>query len=195
MAMDSTHGRDDSEPDLLAAVAMGDQSAFDRTYRLYEKRVYQYVFSLIHDQTLAEDIVGETMIAVWRGAGTFSRSSRVSTWILGIARHKSLDALRRLGRRQREVDLDAVADLPSHTDTPFEGLHRKEVTSVTQRALGTLSREHQEILRLVFYEELPYGDIAALLGIPANTVKTRVFYAKQQLKRQLERLSQKEPIS
>jgi RNA polymerase sigma-70 factor, ECF subfamily len=57
-----------------------------------------------------------------------------------------------------------------------------------------LSPEHQEILRLVFYEELPYEEIARLLSIPTNTVKTRVYYAKHHLKQQLERLGQKEPI-
>lgn len=192
--MDTTHGRDDSEPDILAAVAMGDQSAFERVYHLYEKRVYQYVFTLVNDQTLAEDIVGETMIAIWRGAGTFSGASRVSTWIFGIARHKSLDALRKTGRHQREVDLDGAADLPTQENNPFDDVHRKQIESLTQRALALLSREHQEVLRLVFYEELPYNEIAALLSIPTNTVKTRVFYAKQQLKRRLERLGQKEPI-
>jgi RNA polymerase sigma-70 factor (ECF subfamily) len=73
-------------------------------------------------------------------------------------------------------------------------MHRQQVASITQRALTALSPEHQEILRLVFYEELPYEEIAALLSIPTNTVKTRVFYAKQHLKQQLERLGQKEPI-
>jgi RNA polymerase sigma-70 factor, ECF subfamily len=192
--MDATYRRDEPEPDILPAVAMGDLSAFERLYRLYEKRVYQYVFTLVNDQTLAEDIVGETMIAVWRGADTFSGTSRLSTWIFGIARHKSLDALRRTGRQQREVDLDGAPDLPTQEDSPFDDVHRKQLKSLMQRALATLSREHQEVLRLVFFEELPYEEIAVLLSIPTNTVKTRVFYAKQQLKRQLERLSQKEPI-
>jgi RNA polymerase sigma-70 factor (ECF subfamily) len=190
--MDTTHGRDDSE--LLAEVATGDQPTFERIYRLYEKRVYQYALTLVNDQTMAENIVAETMIAVWRGAGTFARTSRVSTWIFGIARHKALDALRATGRRQRETDIQDMVDLPAQ-DTPFEEMQRKQMQSLTQRALSTLSREHQEVLRLVFYEELPYDEIAVLLSIPTNTVKTRVFYAKQQLKRQLERLGQKEPIS
>lgn len=192
--MDSTHGRDESEADILAAVAMGDQSAFERVYHLYEKRVYQYVYTLVNDQTLAEDIVGETMMAVWRGAGSYSGTSRVSTWIFGIARHKALDALRQTGRRQREVDLDGAVDLPSQGDSPFDDVQRTELKSLTQRALAMLTSEHREVLRLVFYEELPYDEIATLLSIPENTVKTRVFYAKQQLKRQLERLGQKEPI-
>jgi len=192
--MDTTHDREDSESDLLGAVAAGEQAAFERLYRLYEKRLYQYVYSLVNDQTVAEDVVGETMIAIWRGAGTFSGASRLSTWIFGIARHKSLDAIRRTGRRQREVDLDDVAELPNPCDGPMERVHRKQVESLTKRALAMLSREHQEILRLVFYEELPYDEISTMLGIPSNTVKTRVFYAKQHLKRALDRLNQKTPI-
>jgi len=192
--MDTTHDREDSDSDLLGAVVAGEQTAFERLYRLYEKRLYQYVYTLVNDQTVAEDVVGETMMAIWRGAGTFSGTSRLSTWIFGIARHKSLDALRRTGRRQREVDLDNAADLPSSCDGPLEGIHRKQVESLTKQALATLSREHQEVLRLVFYEELPYHEIATLLSIPSNTVKTRVFYAKQHLKRALDRLNQKAPI-
>lgn len=190
--MDSTHERDESAPTILASVAMGDTAAFEQLYRLYEKRLYQYVFSLVNDQTMAEDIVGETMVAIWRGAGTYSGTSKVSTWIFGIARHKSLDALRQRGRRQREVDLDGAADLPAHTDSPFDDMERKQVETLTKRALTALTPEHQEVLRLVFYEELPYDEIASLLAIPTNTVKTRVFYAKQQLKKHLDRLGQKE---
>ena len=133
-------------------------------------------------------------MAVWRGAGTFGHSSRVSTWIFGIARHKALDAIRRTGRQRREVELDGVLDLPSGQESPIDRVHRQQVASLTQRALTALSPEHQEILRLVFYEELPYEEISALLSIPTNTVKTRVYYAKQHLKQQLERLGQKEPI-
>lgn len=193
--MDSTHGQDGGESDLLAAVAMGRQSAFERLYGLYEKRVYQYVNTLVYDAALAEEIVGDTMLAVWRGAGTFTGTSRVSTWIFGIARHKALDAIRRTSRhQQREVELDGAADMPNPHDRPDEGVLRDELTAVTQRALAALSREHQEILRLVFHEELPYEEISSLLRIPVNTVKTRVYYAKQRLKEQLERMGQKESI-
>ena len=192
--MDTTHRQDETEPELLAAVATGEHTAFERVYHLYEKRVYQYVFTLVSDQTLAEEIVGDTMMAVWRGAGTFARTSRVSTWIFGIARHKTFDAMRRTGRHQRDVDLDGAADLSHPEENPIEGMHRKQMAALTQRALTALSREHQEVLRLVFYEELPYEEIALLLSIPTNTVKTRVYYAKQHLKQQLERMGQKEPI-
>jgi RNA polymerase sigma-70 factor, ECF subfamily len=192
--MDATHWRDVSDSDLLAAMAGSDASAFERLYQLYEKRVYQYVRTLINDPTLAEEAVVDTMMAVWRGAGGFSRSSRVSTWIFGIARHKALDALRRAGRHHHDVALDEALELPNAQESPAESVNRKQVTSLTQQALRTLSREHQEVLRLVFYEELPYEEIAVLLSIPTNTVKTRVYYAKQRLKHQLKQFGQGERV-
>jgi RNA polymerase sigma-70 factor, ECF subfamily len=192
--MDATHLTDASDSDLLTAVAQGDRSAFERLYHSYEKRVYQYVQTLVGDASLTEEIVGNTMVAVWRGAGSFACTSRVSTWIFGIARHKALDAIRRSGRRQREVELDGAVDLPHPQDRPDEGVFRTQLARLTQRAMAALSREHQEILRLVFYEEQPYEEISTLLGIPVNTVKTRVYYAKQRLKEQLAHLGEKEPI-
>ena len=187
--MDATHGHNALEGTLVARVATGDTHAFDTLYRLYEKRVYHYIRTFIRDTSLAEEIVGEVMFALWRGACTFTHQSRVSTWIFGIARHKALDAVRRHGKiDQSTAPLDDVPDLPSQQETPIEGIQREQLGIVTRQALSKLSAEHQEILRLVFYEELPYEEIALLLTIPENTVKTRVFYAKQQLKRHMDRM-------
>src|SRR5688500_1845963 len=104
--MDTTYGCDRSEHDLLKAVAAGDLASFERLYRLYATRVLHYVRTLVHDPAVAEEILGDVMFAIWRGAGTFTGTARVSTWILGIARHKALDALRRVGRQKTEVELD-----------------------------------------------------------------------------------------
>lgn len=192
--MNTTHEQGAAEQDLLASVSAGHMAAFEELYRRYERRVFQYICTLLQDRAAAEEVVADTMLAVWKGAKSFSQTSRVSTWIFGIARHKALDAVRRNVRRQQDVDLDHAADLAQPDGSPIDEIQRKQMGSITHRALATLSREHQEVLRLVFYEELPYDEIAVLLSIPENTVKTRVFYAKQQLKRQLERLGQKEPI-
>lgn len=192
--MDSTHRQDGSESEILNAVAAGDRVAFERLYGLYEKRIFQYVCTLICDFALAEEVVGDTMLAVWHGAESFARTSRVSTWIFGIARHKALDAMRRTNKQRREVDIGGVLDMPDPEHSPSERVQQKQIGEMTQQALATLSREHQEILRLVFFEELPYEEIAVLLSIPTNTVKTRVYYAKQRLKNCLECLSQKESI-
>jgi len=86
------------------------------------------------------------------------------------------------------VSLDEVDDIEDDSDTPTTSAERESGAREMQRALAKLSDDHREIVRLAFYEELPYDEIATLLAIPSNTVKTRVFYAKQQLKRELSRL-------
>ena len=178
-----------SDSDLLAAVAAANMAAFERLYRLYEKRVYQYAYTFVRDRATAEEVTVDTMTAVWHGAAGFTAMSRVSTWILGIARHKALDAVRKGARHAANVVLEEAARIADPGAGPIEAIASGQTGNATRRAMGTLSPDHQEILRLVFFEELSYEEIAALLGIPANTVKTRVYYAKQQLKQHLERLA------
>jgi RNA polymerase sigma-70 factor, ECF subfamily len=172
----------------LLAAASTDLQAFEALYRRYEKRVYNYVYLLARNATLAEEVVADTMLAVWRGARGFAGSSRVSTWILGIARHKAIDAVRRAAREDNVAPLEEGRDVIDPQPSPAAQASRAEEAAQLKRVIGGLSPEHQEILRLVFYEELPYEDIAQLVGIPVNTVKTRVFYAKQQLKLRLEKV-------
>jgi RNA polymerase sigma-70 factor, ECF subfamily len=193
--MDTTYGQSDTEQELLASVVGGHMAAFEELYRRYDKRVFRYICTFLHDRAAAEEALSDTMLAVWQGAGSFSRTSRISTWIFGIARHKALDAMRRNVRRQQEVELDTAADLVHPGTNPIDQIQRDQVANLTKKAMDRLSQDHREILYLVFYEELPYEDIALLLGIPVNTVKTRVFYAKQQLKQHLSSLQSGEPVT
>jgi RNA polymerase sigma-70 factor (ECF subfamily) len=174
--------------ELLSAAASGEPAAFELLYDRYERRVYNYARTFVREPALAEEVVIDTMLAVWRGARSFTQASRVSTWILGIARHKALDAVRKAGRQDDAVPLEQVAALADTAESPAEGIDRNLNAELVLRAIAQLSADHQEILRLAFYEELPYAEIAALLAIPDNTVKTRVFYAKQQLRGCLEKL-------
>jgi len=174
--------------DLLAAAASGDAVAFELLYDRYERRVYNYVRSFVRQPALAEEVVIDTMLAVWQGARSYAQASRVSTWVLGIARHKALDAVRKAARLGTDLPLDQAATLADPAAAPADDIDRKLNAQLMQRAIAQLSTDHQEILRLAFYEDLPYDEIAALLEIPDNTVKTRVFYAKQQLKGCLEKL-------
>lgn len=178
--------------DLLAAGAAGDRAAFERLYLRHERRVYQYVLSIIRDRQAAEEVVVDSMTSVWKDAGRFAGNSRVSTWILGIARHKALDVLRKRARRGVEMPLDEAHDLATEQESPVDAVDRVSSASLARRAMAQLSAEHQEILRLAFFEELAYDEIASLLSIPANTVKTRVYYAKQQFRHFVEKLSGRE---
>jgi len=187
-AVETSDPRTDAE--LLAASGARSEAAFRVLYDRFERRVFRYVSTFIRQPALAEEVVIDTMTAVWHGAAGFGGTSRASTWIFGIARHKALDAVRKSASANRTagVSLDAIEEIEDEAATPAADAERVSGSREMQRALAQLSADHREILRLAFYEELPYDDIAALLAIPQNTVKTRVFYAKQQLKRELARL-------
>ena len=142
-----------SDADLLVASAAGDRHAFQLLYERFERRVYRYVRTFVRSETLAEDVVIDTMMAVWRGAQGFAQSSRASTWIFGIARHKALDALRKNARET--VPIDAADDVEDLSETAAQSVERGSGAREMLRALALLSADHREVLRLAFYEELP----------------------------------------
>jgi RNA polymerase sigma-70 factor, ECF subfamily len=183
--MNDSDVADATDLELVKAAAAGNVMAFDKLYERYERRVFNYVKSFVRQPALAEDVVIETMTVVWQSAPGYAQRSRVSTWILGIARHKALDALRKLYRQPEPVDIDEIDQAPAADSDPVADVEVDWNAALLERAMAGLSDEHREALRLAFYEELPYEEIAMLLGVPNNTVKTRVYYAKQQLRRLL----------
>ena len=178
----------------MAAVGAGDTASFERLYALYERRVFQYARTFLRDAALAEEVVIDTMSAVWDGARGFRRSSRVSTWIFGIARHKAIDALRRATPHAKSVALEGISELPSRAPEPDDVAQQAAVRTLMEDAFRRLSPEHREVLYFAFYEDLPYEEIARLLAVPIHTVKTRVHYAKQNLKAHLERHTRMEVL-
>jgi len=193
--IDVPEGASDDQRDaaLLAAAAGGDAAAFDQLYRRHERRVWRFVLGMVHDRAVAEELVVDTMLAVWRGAKDFRAGSLVSTWILGIARYKALDAVRRLVQRRREAALDEAAEVADATPGPAEEASEADRARVLDQACRTLTAEHQEVLHLAFAEGLPYEQIAKLLDVPENTVKTRVHHAKRKLRDAFQRLTCEEP--
>ena len=178
-----------SDQDLVALAGKGDEEAFQALYHRYEKRIFQYLISMLGDPTLTEETMVEVMVAVWKGAEKFRGASKVSTWLFGIAHHKGIDAIRRVSsQRQSSVALDDADETIDVSDGPEEHAQQKGLAKLTNQAMKDLSPDHREILHLAFFEELSYQEISALLSIPLNTVKTRVFYAKQQLKGQMQAL-------
>ena len=170
--------------DLLRAVADGDTDALADLYRRLESSIYAFAMSRLGDREQAAEVVHEAMLEVWRRAGTFRGRSRVLTWILGIARHKILDAQRRSRRWRPEPPPDEeVADTTA--PAPFDRVHRDQRRDAVRGALAGLSRNHREVIHLAFYQDLSYPEISRLLDIPEGTVKTRVFHAKKAMRRRL----------
>lgn len=186
--MDPTNWQDLTDSELLQVCATGNEKAFAAFYQRYEKRVFQYLMTVVNEATLAEETLVEVMLAVWKGLNTFQGQSKVSTWIFGIAHHKAVDSLRRLTSQQRGgIPIEDILESPDPKAGPLEEVDKQRLATLTQQALTHLSSDHRAILHMAFYEEMSYPEIAELLGIPVNTVKTRVYYAKQHLKRTLVR--------
>jgi RNA polymerase sigma-70 factor (ECF subfamily) len=170
---------------LLIAVRAGDRRAFAELYRRYATRVFTYVRNIVRDERSAEELVIDTMTAVWRGAADFRGGSRVSSWILGIARYKAIDAARIRERTPESVPLEDSSSLEAGGLTPFESAFLHQRGAIARRALAQLSEEHREALFLAYYKDLPYQVIARCLDIPENSVKSRVYCARQALKKRL----------
>ena len=185
--MSSTNWQDLTDSDLITVCVPDNEEAFAVLYQRYEKRVFQYLMTIMNEATLAEETLVEVMVAIWKGLSSFKGQSKVSTWIFGIAHHKAVDALRKVTSQQRGgMPLEDIVETAESSVNPLEDMQQKRMALLTNQALTTLSPDHREILHMAFYEELSYPEIAESLGIPVNTVKTRVYYAKQQLKKNLQ---------
>jgi len=184
--MSSTNWQDLTDSDLIKACVPNNEEAFAILYQRYEKRVFQYLMTIMNEAALAEETLVEVMLALWKGLNSFQGQSKVSTWIFGIAHHKAVDALRKVTSQQRgRMPLEDIVENTESNENPLNEAQHKRMAALTNQGLMTLSPDHREILHMAFYEELSYSEIAALLDIPVNTVKTRVHYAKQQLKKSL----------
>jgi RNA polymerase sigma-70 factor (ECF subfamily) len=173
-----------SDEALTTAIAAGDRGAMKALYERHNVRVYRFGLRLVGDTSLAEDVVSEVFLAVWRRAGAFKAKSRVSTWLLAIARHRALSALR--GRSDQRFDDDhtaAIADPADHAEATVDHPDR---SAIIRSCLSQLSAIHREVFDLVYYHEKSVDEVAQIVGVPASTVKTRMFSARRRMESLLE---------
>jgi len=170
--------RDHSDEALIEKIASGNRLAMQVLFARHHARVYRFVLRLVANEALAEDITSETFLSVWRQAHRFGARSTVTTWVLAIARYKALAELRRRPEPSAENQNEEAADPAADPEVALQATHRSEIL---RKCLTQLSREHREIIDLVYYHEKTVQEVAEVLGIPGNTVKTRMFYARRKL--------------
>jgi RNA polymerase sigma-70 factor (ECF subfamily) len=168
-----------SDEALMKAIATGDQSAMRTLYARHNVRIYHFIARLVTDAGRAKDLVSEVFIDVWRQADRFEGRSQVSTWILSIARFKALSALHR--RRDTEIDEIDIELIEDSGNTPEEAVLNRDRRAQLRICLAQMSRDHREILDLVYYQEKSVEEVAEVIQIPKSTVKTRMFYARKRL--------------
>ena len=172
---------DGGQAELVRRIAAGDRGAFQALYRALEGPVFRFLRSRLNDPFECHDILHDVFMEIWRHAGRFEGRSRVQTWVMGIAYRKMIDALRRQGR----VELPGE-DMPDPADEAPAGeacLAAGQEAAHVRFCLDQLSGDHRTAVTLAFWEDLSYGEIAAVAGVPEGTVKTRIFHAKKLLLR------------
>jgi RNA polymerase sigma-70 factor (ECF subfamily) len=163
---------------LITRIAGGDRLAMQVLFARHHVRVYRFVLRLVKNEALAEDLISEVFLEVWRQAGRFEGRSAAATWLLSIARFKALSELRR--RPDQALD-EAALSIVDPADDPEAVAVKSDRNETLRRCLHQLSAEHREVVDLVYYHEMSIEEVAEIIGIPANTVKTRVFHARRRL--------------
>lgn len=169
--------KDRDEYVVLERVANGDREAMSELYRIYQPRLFKFVFRLTQSYTVSDELVNDIMLIVWRKAASFRRASKVSTWIFGIAYRQSLQ---RIGKKKLRIVPGAEPD-----DMFVEAVGNVEDEDWVQHGLRALSPPQRLAMVLVFYLGLSYDEVADVSGCPVNTVKTRMYHARQKLKKTL----------
>lgn len=192
--------------DTLEKACSGDVGAFRRLYDAHAANVYRYGMLQTGNRQAAEDILQETMIALWRGREKLSGISSVSSWIMAIARNKTIDYIR---KKAPTVPISEIGDAwQLHGSSATAGALTSDMAGARLQAGGTgvglpeeeisdriditaalleLDPEKRELFYMVFYLDMSYSEVAQAIGIPVGTVKSRMYHARQELQEVLER--------
>jgi RNA polymerase sigma-70 factor, ECF subfamily len=188
----------DTDDDLLRRIAdHRDRGAFELLYRRHCAKVSHYVSRMVRRPELVEEIVDDTFFAVWRSAGAFAGRSSVSTWLVGIGHRQALKAIDR-DHRPHEVacdddELHAHADPGADAD-PQSNAAAAEMRALIGRGIDALSHSHRSVIELAAVGHSA-GEIADIVGCPEATVRTRMFHARQQLKKFIGHAAEPRPVA
>ncbi len=162
----------------IKRIAAGNSRAFEKLYQSYYRRVFSFLYRMLSNREDAEEATNDVMTDIWRGAAArFRGDSRPSVWIFGIAHKKGLNQLRSR-KRHTSDELDETFGIADPRRGPEDKVVKQDLAN---QALGHLSSEHRTVLVLAWYYGYRYHEVADIVGCPTNTVKTRVFHAKERL--------------
>jgi RNA polymerase sigma-70 factor, ECF subfamily len=168
-----------SDEMLIRRIAQGDQLAMRTLFGRHRVPLYRWLLRLVGDEALAEDLLSDVFLDVWRQAASFEARSSVSAWLLAIARYKALSARRR--RTDAELDEKIASTVADPADDPEVVLQKKTRAELLRHSLARLSPEHGEVIDLVYFHGKSVKEVAEIVRIANATVKTRMFYARKKL--------------
>ena len=176
------------EEELIRRAAQGDDGAFEQLVLAHQRQVYNLCLRICCNEADAMDLSQEAFIRAWRGLGQYQFGAELSTWLYRLTRNVCIDFLRAQKRRQtvplhlNDDEGETELPLPDTAEGPEERAVAGERRRALAQAMQALSPEHREILTLRVIEDLPYEQIAQILGVRTGTVKSRLARARISLK-------------
>jgi RNA polymerase sigma-70 factor, ECF subfamily len=165
----------------------GDPEAFRQLFERYSRPVISFVYDMVGDRALAEDLTQETFVRAYRHLGSLREDGKFSTWLFSIAKNVAREHLRSGERRAPKVELDdeQVMELQDDGRTPVEGLLDKELNGVVRRALGALDEDKRTVFALKVFQQRSYEEIAEITGFSLPKVKTDLHRARAEMRRRI----------
>jgi RNA polymerase sigma-70 factor, ECF subfamily len=188
--------RGEADEALMLAYQKGDVRAFEILLTRHRKPVFNFILRFVGSPELAEDLLQETFLRVIKGAARYERKAKFTTWLYTIARNLCVDQSRRAKHRKAQsldapmskssesgtlLDVVPGQDMPSDRVAISEQLHHK-----IHEALANLSEEQREVFLMREFLDMPFKEIAEVVGVPENTVKSRMRYALEKLRLELD---------
>jgi RNA polymerase sigma factor (sigma-70 family) len=175
--------------EIMRRIREGDRSAVDELYERFRRPAFALARRILADDALAEDVLQEVFLSVWRDPAAFDRGrGSVASWLLAVVHHKAVDAVRReesQRRRQVMAEDELALDAPMATRDVEEEVWSRVVADQVRTALGVLSASQREALTLAYYGGYTQREVAALTGTPLGTVKTRMLAGMRRLRQEL----------
>ena len=187
---------DTADEDLMVMYQKGEVRAFEVLLTRHRKPVYNFILRFVGDKETAEDLLQEAFMRVIKGAEAYKRQAKFTTWLYTIARNLCVDQSRRAKHRKAQ-SLDAPMSNLADSGTLLDVIPGKEMASDRQTgnkqlhirlhaALGRLSEEQREVFLMREFLDMPFKEIADVVGVPENTVKSRMRYALEKLRLELD---------
>lgn len=175
------------DKDIITCVLAGDVRLFEVLMRRHNQRLFRAARSILHSDDEAEDVMQEAYARAFEHLAEYRGAAQFSTWLTRIAVHEALARLRRekLVARLDEHQEERAHDMAASTSTPEQHCSDTELRSLMQSAIDELPPDFRVVFVLRIVEQMNVADVAACLSIPQETVKTRLFRARQRLKRHL----------
>jgi RNA polymerase sigma-70 factor, ECF subfamily len=176
-----------SSADLVTRVCEGDSEAFRLIFERYSRPVISFVYDMVNDRALAEELTQETFVRAYRGIHTMRAETKLSTWLFGIAKNVARESLRARARATSHIDLadKSVMELSDNKPVPVESVLSKELNELIRRSLAALDEDKRLVFTLKVLHQCSYEEIAAITGFSLAKLKTDLHRARAEMRKRI----------